>query len=343
MNMPHRHIVLAGLSMLLSFSTHAALPAEISLCAEIGDDVERLSCYDRAAGRARQAEAERARPAMPGGNTENLAPISIDGPVPSRLDVHWELTTEQERGIFHVRPHSKNYFLATYNTDPNEEPYRPFRFLVPESDGLSRSELAFQLGFKMKAAQNMGGTPVDLWLGYTQHSYWQISNQEASTPFRETNYQPEVMAVLPLDIGLPGMRLRFLNLGFVHQSNGQASTLSRSWDRIYLQAGLERENFTLLTRAWKTIGGKSAEDNPDITEFMGRGDVLATYYHNGHEWSLLARYNFKSGKGAGQLGWAFPLTSNLKGFVQYFSGYGYSLIDYNEVQRVLGLGVQLDF
>lgn len=49
------------------------------------------------------------------------------------------------------------------------------------------------------------------------------------------------------------------------------------------------------------------------------------------------------GKGAVQLGWAFPLAEHLHGYVQYFSGYGYTLIDYNDFQRVLGLGVRAAF
>ena len=38
-------------------------------------------------------------------------------------------------------------------------------------------------------------------------------------------------------------------------------------------------------------------------------------------------------------GWAFPLAGNLKGYAQFFGGYGQSLIDYNYFQRSLGIGV----
>jgi phospholipase A1 len=209
---------------------------------------------------------------------------------------------------------------------------------------LARGELSFQLGFKLKLAEDVMDKPLDLWLGYTQRSFWQASNQKASSPFRETDYQPELMAVVPVDFRLMGLRGRFLNLGFAHQSNGQASTLSRSWNRIYAQVGLERGNFTLLARVWKRINEPVAEDdNPDIVDYMGRGDLTGTYRWKGHEFSLLTRYNFSTNKGAVQLGWAFPLVSNLKGYVQVFSGYGHTLIDYNAYQRVLGLGILINY
>jgi phospholipase A1 len=152
------------------------------------------------------------------------------------------------------------------------------------------------------------------------------------------------MMVIPADINLLGLRMRLLNLGITHQSNGQTSLLSRSWNRVYVQAGFERGNFTLFTRAWKRLEeDANNDDNPDITDYMGHGDMVATYHWNQHEFSLLARRNFHTDKGAAQLSWAFPLVSNLKGYMQYFMGYGQTLIDYNSYQRALGLGVLVEF
>lgn len=76
---------------------------------------------------------------------------------------------------------------------------------------------------------------------------------------------------------------------------------------------------------------------------MGPGDMIAAYHRDGHAFSILARHNFKTGKRAGQLEWAFPLAPNFDGYVQYFAGCGYALVDYNVFQRVLGLGVQVGF
>lgn len=43
--------------------------------------------------------------------------------------------------------------------------------------------------------------------------------------------------------------------------------------------------------------------------------------------------------GALELGWSFPITSNLRGQLKYFNGYGYSLIDYNTDMQVFALGI----
>jgi phospholipase A1 len=130
----------------------------------------------------------------------------------------------------------------------------------------------------------------------------------------------------------------------VHQSNGQPSTLSRSWNRLYAQAGLERGQLTVLTRIWQRIGERRGEDdNPDILDYMGHGDLIATYRWRGHEFSALGRRNFSTGRGAAQISWAFPLVANLKGYIQAFSGYGQSLIDYNSNQTAIGFGFLVQF
>jgi phospholipase A1/A2 len=319
-------------------------------CRQILDERTRLSCYDRIAEGVLTDTAPR-QPEAPSRQV-NATSASNNGQHaehPSQLErsalsEHWELDPLTKRGVFAFRQHRPNYFIATYNSSPNAGPYQQFRALAPDSEGLSHGELAYQLGFNLKLAEEVANRPIDLWFAYTQRSFWQASNQKASSPFRETDYQPEIMAVLPVDFHVLGLHGRLLNFGVAHQSNGQASTLSRSWNRVYLQVGLERGNFNILGRVWKRINEPASEDdNPDITDYMGRGDLTGMYRLHGHELSFLTRYNFQTQKGALQLGWAFPLRSQLKGYVHLFSGYGNTLIDYNAYQRVLGLGVQVGF
>lgn len=345
----------AGILALCASATFAqGSPHGLQDCAAIADDRARLACFDAlAAGSGAPKDEEPVRTRQEAAVAPVTATSEPVEPEPaehgpdsgtSYLARHWELQPESKQGTFRFRPHHDNYFIATYNASPNNAPYRPFRTIAPEAGNLNNAELAFQLGFKIKVLENPMEQPVDLWLGYTQRSFWQAANQEASSPFRETDYQPELMAVIPVDFHLLGLRARFLNVGFAHQSNGQTSTLSRSWNRVYAQIGLEREGFTLLARVWKRINeNRREDDNPDITDYMGRGDVMASYRWQGHEFSALARYNFHTDKGGAELGWAFPLAPRLKGYVQYFSGYGHTLIDYNYYQRVLGLGFLVVF
>jgi phospholipase A1 len=343
--------------------------AGLSGCAAVADGAQRLACYDRLAGvnHASGAPAPTATGSSGSGQSAAGAPAAaasaagalpapsvarVDPDVEASLDLspektrgfsladHWELDQEHKRGVFNFRPHYVNYLMVTRTAHPNNEPYRPFRAIGDFSTDLSHSELVFQLGFKMKLVEGVANKPLDLWFGYTQNSFWQAGNRKASSPFRETNYQPELMAVTPLNFNVLGMHASFLNLGVVHQSNGQSSTLSRSWNRVYAQVGLERAGFNVVGRVWKRINESASDDNnPNIVDYMGHGDVNLTYRSNGNDYSALLRRNFSTGRGAAQLSWAFPLSGHIKGYAQYFSGYGQSLIDYNYYQNVVGLGL----
>jgi phospholipase A1 len=307
-------------------------PLSLGDCASIVDAEKRLACFDTLAadalGKTTQTPAQRPVPKE----------VQLPQRESDRLARHWELDPAHKQGTFIFRPHLENYLLiANYISSPNEAPFSPFKGLAPEADRLSKVELKFQLGFKMKLLEDISPQHADLWFGYTQQSNWQAYNRRASSPFRDTNYQPELMGVIPVHFQLLGMRARFVNFGLVHQSNGQTLSLSRSWNRFYTQLGMEKGNFTLSARVWKQFGNN--EDNPDIADYMGYGDVGGTYRRNGHEFSVFARRNFRTGRGAVRAGWAFPFNTHLKGYVEAFSGYGQSLIDYNHSQTTIGVGV----
>jgi phospholipase A1 len=359
----HRFLSFSALLLLNYPALAQQAAADLSGCARITDAAQRLACYDRLAGvspasgasassRTAAGVAADSAAAAAGAASTTPSVAVVDPDVQASLDLspektrgfsladHWELDQEHRRGIFNFRPHNVNYLMVTRTAHPNNEPYRPFRDLADLSTDLSRNELVFQLGFKTKLVETAFDKPVDVWFGYTQNSFWQAGNRQASSPFRETNYQPELMVVTPLNFNVLGMHASFLNLGAVHQSNGQAGSLSRSWNRVYAQVGLERAGFTVLGRVWKRINESASDDNnPAMVDYMGRGDLAVTYRSNGHDYSALLRRNFSTERGAVQLSWAFPLAGHFKGYVQYFSGYGQSLIDYNYYQNVVGLGL----
>lgn len=324
----------------------AADGGDLSACAVVVNDGERLACYDRASGRAAppaSAAVQDAAAAQASTQPRPDAPPAASSG--SYLSQRWELDEADKQGTFRFRVHNDNYLLlANLNSAPNGDPFRPGNPLSSRSPvGPSHVELAFQLGFKTKLVEHAAGTRGDLWFGYTQQSYWQAYNATASRPFRETNYQPELMAVLPVDLALGGLRARLVNFGLVHQSNGQSGTLSRSWNRAYAQLGMEYGALAFSARVWKRLDSAQDDDNPDILDYMGRGDLNAVWHHEGHQVSLTARRNFATRHGALQASWAFPVIAGLKGYVQLFSGYGQTLIDYNYSQKTLGLGFLIDF
>ncbi|AMP03914.1 phospholipase A [Collimonas pratensis] len=343
-------------TILLSFSCmspallHAAeLEQQLARCSALADAAVRLSCFDglakatadvavpAASATVSAAAPSAAAPAIAAGKTTERGAETISHTVQS-----WELDPNAKRGVFALKSYLDNYvLLANYSSSTNLAPYNQD---TPNGLNPQKVELTYQLSFKMKMAESIAGSPVDLWLAYTQQSFWQAYNRANSSPFRETNYQPELIATLPLKLSFGDFNLRYLNFGLVHQSNGQSSTLSRSWNRFYTELGAEYGNLALSARIWKRLDNATANnDNIDIVDYMGHGDVRATYRQDGYQYSLLARRNFQTGHGAVQASMAFPVTTNLKGYVQMFSGYGESLIDYNYAQKSIGAGFLIDF
>ena len=86
----------------------------------------------------------------------------------------------------------------------------------------------------------------------------------------------------------------------------------------------------------------SGDDNPDIYKYMGYFEFSGAYRYNEHEFSFMTRNNLNSdNRGAIQLDWSFPLWGRLRGYAQYFNGYGESLIDYNADIERFGVGILL--
>jgi phospholipase A1 len=315
----------------------AAEPADLAYCAQMKGARERLQCYDAAAGRVEpkpEAEPLKQLSAVPPPKPEPGAVL------PTALSERWELDPETKQGLWTVRPHRPMFFLPVrYSDNPNESPQSPTH-PISASAPLDYTEAEFQLSFKAKAGEDLFGSGVDLWVAYTQQSQWQVYNSDISRPFRETDYQPEVFLSLPVRYDMLGLTGRFVNLGLVHQSNGRADPLSRSWNRAYAQFGFERGDFALLVRPWYRLKeDRSDDDNTNIEHYMGYGDVTGIYKWGRQEFSLLGRYS--GSKGAAEATWSFPLQGRLRGYVKAFNGYGETLIDYNWNQTTIGIGVLL--
>jgi phospholipase A1 len=347
---------------------------DLSACAAIEANADRLACYDHAMGRAARdpaladaeaADAKRkeqaikadARTALPAAERAKRAVGDLFNAEPedaianagkgSLLDSRWELAKDSKLGIFNFRAYKPVYLLPVFwSSDQNTMPHSPNpENTISTPQNLDSIETKFQLSFKTKAIENLFGDNGDVWMGYTQSSRWQVYNAEESRPFRETNYEPEVLLVFRNNYSLFGWKGRMSAIGLNHQSNGRADPLSRSWNRVMFNFGLDRENWAVTFRPWIRIDeSRRDDDNPDIEDYMGRGDMTVVHTIGGHELSLMARHSLRGGDrshGALQFDWGFPINNQLRGHVQVFDGYGESLIDYNHRATYVGLGISL--
>lgn len=262
------------------------------------------------------------------------------------LAARWELQDSLRNGTFLITPYKPIYALpAVWTNSPNYTPHSEGDSIPTTPIALDAVELKFQLSFKTKVVQGLFGGKGDLWIAYTQSSRWQVYNADLSRPFRETNYEPEAMVSFPTNYRFLGLQGKLLTFAFVHQSNGRTDPLSRSWNRVMAQVGLERGHYTLLLRPWWRIAeDPDLDENPDIEDLLGNGEVLIVYQHNRHLLSVQARTSFIRSPfqgGSIQGDWSFTLSGNLKAHLQVFHGYGESLLDYNHKQTTIGLGVSL--
>ena len=260
------------------------------------------------------------------------------------LSVLYDLDKNDPKGILTIRPHLPMYVMPLwYNATPNYDINSPTH-VSPSltKDELQHLDSKLQISMKTKLAQDVFDTNADVWLGYTQQSYWQVYNGKSSRPFRSSDYQPEIFLTQPIKGDLPGNgSLRMLGAGLVHESNGQSDPLSRSWNRIYAMAGTEWGKLTVIPRLWLIANEES--DNPDIGDYMGYGDVRWLYPLNDQSTvGGVMRYNPSTNKGAIQLDYAYPLTGGMKAILQVFHGYGENIQDYNHKSTNIGIGIMFN-
>jgi phospholipase A1 len=246
------------------------------------DDAERLKCYDQLAAPAPQQNI------VPDQEAEASSIPATPVAAPTRstersyLTKGWNLDDLSNRDPSHLgrlQPYRQSYLLVNWTSNPNRQPVSPAigRSTLATKD-IDAEELKFQLSFKADIGSQrnidfLGIKTFRLWGAYTQQSYWQAFNIRNSSPFRETVYEPELIATLGTG---QESGLKLINLGWVHQSNGRSLPDSRGWNRIYLLGGWEWNDTTSIQlRGWRRIQYNSlTDDNPDISDYIGRGDLV---------------------------------------------------------------------
>lgn len=330
--------------------------AEPPNCLSIQDDKTRLACFDAYHSTKTTTNGETPRAE----STEEFhrpldSTIIADGEpveVATVLDKYWELTEAEKRDRFVFRSYLPSFFLPVHFTSNiNSQPQSPGKELSPSNNNYRQLEAKIQMSLRTKLATGVLLPNADIWFTFTQRSMWQLWNTEDSAPFRSTDYQPELIYIIPLskslgDLG-DGWRIRLLQLGIAHQSNGQSEPFSRSWNKIYGGLALDKGEFGLNWRYHQRISeDQEDDDNPDLIDYIGSHELTATWLPGLSTAMLVWRNDLSNiSQGSWQLDMSYPVdTSKLDGLrwhLQLFSGYGETLLDYNIRQHSVGIGVML--
>ncbi|WP_158236003.1 phospholipase A [Hydrogenovibrio sp. SC-1] len=262
---------------------------------------------------------------------------------PSAVEQRLQSQRFNKNDQFSLQTYLPNYVLldSFHFSGVNDQPFSD-QFLKDER--FDPLEIKFQFSVKVPISDNFIGVGDHWFVGYTNRSFWQAYNHHISSPFRETNHQPEGWISFDNQWNFLGWKNRLIDVGLIHQSNGKPGSLSRSWNRGFLRFVFEQGNSAFVIKPWIRIPeSASSDDNADISYYLGRSEFLYATKYSDHHYRVMLRNNFneKRNKGAIELGYSFPVHRNLNFYAQWFYGYGESLIDYNYLNNTLSIGVQL--
>lgn len=199
----------------------------------------------------------------------------------------------------------------------------------------------FQISAKYRLFSPSGNRPAtwgeNFYLGYTQTSLWDL--QGDSMPFIDTTFNPSLFWLSDNMWQSENQSWRLgMNTGVEHNSNGKAGDDSRSVNDAYIQPqfnyrfdGGSTLTFAPKVKAYFGV----ASENSDYADYAGRVDWnLRWAQDNGAVVSAMYRQGDQRRRTT-QLDFAWPLQRtwlNMNGYLhlQYFNGYGETLLGYNQ-------------
>lgn len=253
-------------------------------------------------------------------------------PYQSRTDV---LLTPHTGDFIGLLAYEQNYLMGSFSSG---------NFF--EQNEARKEEIKFKISVAMPFWRGIFGKNSVLAGSYTQKSWFQISNVKHSSPFRESNYEPQLFLAWKLDEDLlGGWTWRDVETGFNHLSNGRSDEkgLSRSWNRLYARVAATKGNWMLELKPWWRIPERRKDDdNPDITRYRSYFDLSVGYRLDQHQFKVTGHYNPFSQRGGIEASYSYPITKHIGFYAQYYAGYGESLVDYQKNIQRIGLGLTLN-
>ncbi len=281
----HRFLIITLLAVTTSAPLQAQTVDSMGQCLQLA---AQSAAASTTVGELRQlCEAMLATP----GQTETREVEAASRSGPGVVEERAALERYSHNNPFVLTPHRSNYVLPVSYRDNTSD----FRNLQPNApEELDHIELEFQLSLKVMLWEEIIGERGQLSAAYTNRSFWQAYNNDASSPFRETNHEPELILSFDNDWQWMGIRNVANQVILNHQSNGRGEPLSRSWNRIMLNFVFERDRFAMTFKPWYRFKEHDDDDdNPDIERYLGHFEWLGLYQWHNRTLSLMLRNNLR--------------------------------------------------
>ncbi len=255
------------------------------------------------------------------------------------------------------------------NKKDSEMPFSPYKriygtFRLDDAEG-KREQIKLHGGFKAKIIDRfelekkieplefIKKTCGDFFFSYSMIALWNIQNE--SGPFEDINHNPEAFCQNKFGF------LEKIQFGYEHLSNGVSNesvgpdgrtNRSRSIHNVntILKLSLS-EKLTISPKVWWNF---AKDENKDIDDFWGNIDLGISYRTNpestpergatkGFVITTKLRGSFSTGKGRIEfdISHPVPVLKNAYWFFQIFSGYGETILDYDNKITAYRFGFQL--
>jgi len=224
--------------------------------------------------------------------------------------------------------------------------YEPIYFILGQYPA---AEFQFSLKYKLFDLAGDWNPLAHIYFAYTQTSFWDLISRDPS--FYDTSYKPSAFLFYP-DIVKENSFQFDLQGGIEHESNGKGGAGERSLNTVYLQPTASFElpahfQLSFQSRIWDYISLGS--NNPDMADYRGYADLLAAVTWTAPQGGEKIQFatKFRIGDEGSHAGLQFDLRFNLPSLfhfnptiqLQYFTGYGQTLRQYNQTSSAFRAGL----
>jgi len=230
--------------------------------------------------------------------------------------------------------------------------YEPIYFIA----GFDKPAAKFQFSFQYQILDEEGRLArkfpflKGVCFAYTQRSLWDITSN--SSPFYDTSYMPEFFYAVTSTSRRCVLGFRWLGAqaGYAHESNGRGGADSRSMNKLFVRVSFVAGNpdgwrLVVSPKVWAYVADMS--DNPNLNDYRGYSEVTLSYGKNDNlNASVFLRAGQSLRYGAMQVDVTYPVDVLYKNFaayflVQYWNGYGESLLNYDKRTQSVRFGISL--